>query len=91
MAFLAHLHAAIARESLAEAVAERAMTAILEGDVSTPQITAFLVALKMKGETAEEIVGFARAMRRHSIPIPLENLGAPLVDTAGTGGSTSPP
>lgn len=90
MAFLAHLHAAIARESLAEADAERAMTSILEGDVSTAQIASFLVALKMKGETVDEIVGFARAMRRHSIPVPLDDLRAPLVDTAGTGGSEGP-
>ncbi len=76
---------------MTEAAADAAMTEILLGGVSTAQIAAFLVALKMKGETVDEITGFARAMRRHSVPVPVGKLSAgPLVDTAGTGGSEGP-
>src|SRR3954470_8663966 len=86
MAFLKHLHSAIARESLSEADAELVMTEILSGAIPTAQLTAYLVALKMKGETVEEIPGVAAASRRHSVPVPLDGFNAPLVDTAGTGG-----
>jgi len=91
MAFLKHLHRAIACKSASANEAESAMTEILAGGVSTAQIAAFLVALKMKGESVDEVAGFARAMRRHSVPVPIGPLNAPLVDTAGTGGSEGPP
>jgi anthranilate phosphoribosyltransferase len=74
------------REHLNAADAEQAMQAILEGGASVAQIAAFLVALRMKGETAPELVGFARAMRRHSSPLALDLEGQPLLDTCGTGG-----
>jgi anthranilate phosphoribosyltransferase len=90
MAFLPFLHQAIGRRSLSGAEAAQAMTLILSGEVSTARIAAFLVALKMKGETVDEIAGFARAMRRHAIPVVPGELGVPLVDTAGTGGSEGP-
>lgn len=62
------------------------MTLILEGRASVPQVTAFLVALRMKGETADEVLGFARAMREKVERVDPGVNGEPLVDTCGTGG-----
>ncbi len=62
------------------------MEAILSGQVSQPQMAAFLMALRMKGETAGELVGFARAMRRMAVPVDPGLNGSPLLDTCGTGG-----
>lgn len=74
------------RQDLSSEQAENAMHAILSGQASQPQIAAFLMALRMKGETADELVGFARAMRRMAVPVnPMLN-GAALLDTCGTGG-----
>src|SRR5688572_463370 len=84
--FLSYLHRICERENLGAADAEDAMIALLEGGGSVPQIAAFLVALKMKGETADELLGFARAMRRKAAPIEVPKDGKPLVDTSGTGG-----
>ncbi|MFZ5591274.1 MAG: anthranilate phosphoribosyltransferase [Bacillota bacterium] len=64
--------------------AEQLMTGIMSGQLSPAQIGALLVALRWKGETVEEIVGFARAMRQKAIPIPHDH--EVLVDTCGTGG-----
>lgn len=86
MRLLPYLHRAAGREHLSAADAEQAMEAILEGAASVAQIAAFLVALRMKGETAEELVGFARAMRRHVRRLEMELGGEPLLDTCGTGG-----
>jgi len=60
------------------------MGSLLEGSSSEPVIAAFLVALKMKGETAAELTGFARAMRERMIVV---DAGAEVVDTCGTGGT----
>lgn len=71
------------------AQAENVMEQILSGSASDAQIGGLLVALRMNGETVEELVGFARAMRRHARPLfPPErhpSLGV-VVDTCGTGG-----
>jgi anthranilate phosphoribosyltransferase len=83
---LTFLHRVAAGESLLAPEAEAAMNAILAGEASTAQIAAFLVALKMKGETADELVGFARAMRGQANRVTVDLGGAPLVDTCGTGG-----
>jgi anthranilate phosphoribosyltransferase len=64
----------------AAAVLER----IMSGDVSHTQIAALLVALRTKGESVSEIVGFARTMR--SLATPVHAARGPLLDTAGTGG-----
>jgi anthranilate phosphoribosyltransferase len=86
MSFLPFLHRTANRENLTAFDAQRAMELILSGDVTTAQIAGFLVALRMKGETAEEILGFARAMRERSTKVqPMLN-GEPLLDTCGTGG-----
>ena len=60
------------------------MGEIMRGDATPAQIGGFLVALRLKGETADEIAGCAEAMREHVLPVhPRRD---DLVDTAGTGG-----
>jgi anthranilate phosphoribosyltransferase len=87
MAFLQFLHRVSAHENLNRDDAREAMSLVLDGAATTAQIAAFLVALKMKGETAEEVLGFASAMRDRvaAVDVPSEG-GAPLIDTCGTGG-----
>jgi anthranilate phosphoribosyltransferase len=70
-------------ESLTEAEAAAAFEIIMRGDATPIQIAGFIVALRMKGETAEEITGFARTARAMATPIHVD--GA-LLDTCGTGG-----
>jgi anthranilate phosphoribosyltransferase len=60
------------------------MDGVMRGEATPAQIGGFLVALRLKGETADEIAGFAEAMRAHVVPVRPER--ADLVDTAGTGG-----
>jgi anthranilate phosphoribosyltransferase len=69
---------------LDRADAQATMASIMEGTASPTLIAAFLVALRMKGETVEEITGFAEAMRAHMVPVSPQ--ARPLVDTCGTGG-----
>jgi anthranilate phosphoribosyltransferase len=58
-----------------------------EEGVATPaQFGAFLTALRMKGETVDEIVGMAKAMREHALHVEID--ARPLLDTCGTGGSS---
>ena len=74
---------------LSRADADAAMEQILSGRATDPQILELLSALQIKGETAEELVGFATAMRRHATKIFLRDharVNEPLVDTCGTGG-----
>ncbi|MBY0504844.1 MAG: anthranilate phosphoribosyltransferase [Bryobacteraceae bacterium] len=70
--------------SLGRATARAAMERILAGTESAAQITGLLVALRIKGETAEELAGFTEAMRAHLIPVHCD--AQPLLDTCGTGG-----
>src|SRR5579862_4051145 len=87
MSILPSLHAVVAGQSLTEAEAEATMAVILEGASTPPQIAAFLTALRMKGETAAELTGFARAMRRFAQPFDTGlPAGEALLDTCGTGG-----
>jgi anthranilate phosphoribosyltransferase len=60
------------------------MDEIMRGEATQSQIGGFLVALRVKGETADEIAGCAEAMREHVLPVRPER--DDLVDTAGTGG-----
>ncbi len=72
------------RQHLAEAEAEAVMLEIMDGQATPAQIAAYLTALRMKGETADEITGSARAMRAKAVRIrPTDPL---VVDTCGTGG-----
>lgn len=74
----------LAGKNLSESEAESVMEKIMSGQATPAQIGGFLVALRQKGETVEEVTGFARAMRHNAITIsPRQNL---LVDTCGTGG-----
>ena len=72
-------------ENLSEADAEQAIHIIMGGGALPTQIASFLTALRMKGETVEEITGFARAMRANAIHLEA-NGGESVIDTCGTGG-----
>jgi len=74
------------RQDLTAAEAEAAMQVIMTGQATQAQIGAYLIGLRMKGETVEEITGSARAMRANAVPVPLKRNGDALYDTAGTGG-----
>ncbi len=86
------------RRSLTREQAREVMSAVLNGQATDAQIAALLVALHMKGETVEEIVGFAEAIRTAAAPLALQRDSAldvsgterdALVDTCGTGGDAS--
>jgi anthranilate phosphoribosyltransferase len=71
-------------DHLSRAQAREIMNEIMDGQATPGQIGGFLVALRLKGETADEIAGCAEAMRAHVLPVrPTRD---DLVDTAGTGG-----
>jgi anthranilate phosphoribosyltransferase len=72
------------RSDLSREEAREVMDGVMRGDATPAQIGGFLIALRLKGETADEIAGFAEAMRAHVVPVRPER--ADLVDTAGTGG-----
>ncbi len=72
------------RQSLTQAEARAAMDEIMDGRVPPAQIAGFLVALRGKGETAEEIAGMAASMRAHAARVASSRPN--LVDTCGTGG-----
>lgn len=86
MPLLPYLYRVIAHENLTSADARNAMLAILSGECTTAQIASFLVALRMKGEVADELLGFATAMREKSTKVDAGLNGTPLLDTCGTGG-----
>ncbi len=88
MSLLPYLERVIERAGLSPEEAQAAMETILQGHASQAQIAAFLVALRMKGETVDELVGFARAMRRMAVRIDNGLNGQPLLDTCGTGGDS---
>jgi len=71
------------RQSLSREEAHAVMTEVLTGQCSDAQIAALLVALHMKGETVEEIVGFAEAIRAAAIPLELH--ANSVLDASGTG------
>src|SRR5690348_3278832 len=67
--------------------AREVMNEIMEGEATPAQIGGFLVALRLKGETADEIAGCAEAMREHVLTVSPKR--EDLVDTAGTGGDAA--
>ena len=70
-------------EDLDDETMASVMATIMEGDATPVQIAGFLMALRAKGETAEEITGLVRGMRRYALHV---DVGGPVVDTCGTGG-----
>ncbi len=64
--------------------AHELMGSIMDGEATPAQVAGFLVALRTKGETADEIAGFAEAMREHVVPVTPRR--SPVVDIVGTGG-----
>jgi anthranilate phosphoribosyltransferase len=70
-------------QSLSRATAREVMSEVLSGKCSDAQIAALLIALRMKGETVEEIVGFAEAIRAAAAPLPIR--GATVIAVSGTG------
>ncbi len=81
-----YLQKLVRRENLNETEAMGAFDVIMEGGATPAQLGAFLTALKIKGETAGEIAGASRSMRRHSVFV--DPRGRPVVDTCGTGGDS---
>lgn len=79
-----YIHAALSSEHLNTAQARDAMWHVMRGEATPAQIAGWLVALRQKRETVEEIVGFVTAMREAMVELP----GAPedAIDTCGTGG-----
>jgi len=70
--------------SLSEEEAYVVMNQIMDGEATPSQISALITGMRMKGETVDEIVGFARAMREHATPVRPTVTG--YIDTCGTGG-----
>ena len=73
----------LAGKSLTDDEATAAMAEVMEGAATPAQIAGFVIALRAKGETTDEIVGLVRAMRAYSVKV---EVGDDLVDTCGTGG-----
>jgi anthranilate phosphoribosyltransferase len=86
MSLLPYLHRVADHRNLSSTEALEAMQIILSGRATPAQIAGFLVALRMKGETVDELVGFARALRQMAEAIDVGLAGEPLLDTCGTGG-----
>ena len=87
MSLLPHLHRVSDKKNLSSDDAMAAMRAILSGEATAPQIAGFLVAMRMKGPTVDELVGFARAMRQMAAKVDPGLNGEALLDTCGTGGA----
>lgn len=77
---------AINRTDLTADEAREAMNVIMTGQATPAQIGAYLVALRMKGETIPEITGSVRAMRDNAVKVHLKQNGEPVYDIVGTGG-----
>jgi len=80
-----HIQAVVEGQTLTRDEARRAMEIIMNGEASPAQIGSFLTGLRMRGETDEELAGFAEVMRAKAVHVPLA-LDEPVVDTCGTGG-----
>ncbi len=78
----------INRKDLTFEEAQTAMNVIMSGEATPAQIGSYLTALRMKGETVDEIAGSASSMRSHVVAVPVDAniVGDKLADTCGTGG-----
>jgi anthranilate phosphoribosyltransferase len=83
MSLVPYLQRVAAGSDLTSKQAHEAMTMLLEGGQSDALVGGFLVALRVKGETASELAGFARAMREHMVAV---DAGPDVIDMVGTGG-----
>jgi anthranilate phosphoribosyltransferase len=83
-----HIQAVVEGQTLTRDAARQAMETIMNGEASPAQIGSFLTALRMRGETDEELAGFAEVMRAKAVRVPLDAHEA-VVDTCGTGGDVS--
>ena len=81
-----YLQKVIDGKDLTQGEMAEAFDVIMAGDATPAQIGAFIVALRMKGESVEELAGGASSMRRHALLI--DPSGLPVVDTCGTGGDS---
>lgn len=77
------LNLVIENKDLSQDDAANIAGVIMRGEATQAQIGGFLVALRMKGETVDEIAGFVRAMRENAVPCPMT---VPVIDIVGTGG-----
>lgn len=73
-------------KTLGRADARAVVGKLMDGKLSQVQAAALLAALRMRGETVDEIIGFAEAMRERAVNVPLD-VNGPLVDIVGTGGT----
>ena len=73
----------VERQDLTAAEAEQVMDEIMSGEAEAVNMAAFLTALRMKGETVEEITAFAKGMRKHGIKVPVQG---DVLEIVGTGG-----
>ncbi len=69
---------------LSETEAVEAMTEIMDGEATPAQVACFITAMRMKGETVEEITGFAKVMRQKAVRV--KPRSKHFIDTCGTGG-----
>jgi len=92
------LRSLVDRRDLSRIEAAAAMEAIMSGAATNAQIAAFLTALRMKGETVEELIGFAQVMRQKAVKVRAHDADLVaqtgtdremLIDTCGTGGDAS--
>ncbi|HEX3178736.1 MAG TPA: anthranilate phosphoribosyltransferase [Methylomirabilota bacterium] len=92
------VRALVDRRNLTRIEAAAAMEAIMSGAATNAQIAAFLTALRMKGETVEELIGFAQVMRQKAVRIRVHDVEVAgltgtdremLIDTCGTGGDAT--
>lgn len=83
------IRAVVDGRELSAGQAAAAMDQIMTGAVTPAQLGAFVTALRMRGETIEEIAGLAATMRRHALRVDVDLGKGPLVDTCGTGGDAS--
>jgi anthranilate phosphoribosyltransferase len=83
------VHQLFTGRSLTAAEADAAMSEIMNGEATPAQVGAFLAALRMKGETVDEITGCAQAMKRSAVQVRPVIGDAMLVDVVGTGGDST--
>ncbi len=76
------IQALVSGRSLTAEEAASVMEEVMSGEVTPAQFGAFVTALRLKGETVDEIVGLAKTMRARAVPVAIDE---PVVDTCGTG------